>query len=430
MFSATSTQFSEYGTISGCTFFNTVFFNCSIKSIEESDFDNSQIYGGVATLGDVEKCTFQNTEGSYWQGAIAVYSVDNINSCIFKNNTENDICVDQLGSVTNSKFSKDTYKRNDIYGGSIVVREKCGVISGNTFDYPYEYNHYTDVGDLEFVVTPLKVVSGALQNSKIYDNEFINGEYCIYNESSQQGFYDNNTFTHNRGGNQIEKAIYNAETIKKPELLSAILKDGKYVISGYAGSNAIVDIYYRVEKQTARRKLASVEADADGKFEAIVDAAYVEISFYVSATATYEGLYTSELSELYCGDLPLNIYVKENGEGNGSNWENAMGPADVRSALKKCQDGTTFHYAAGEYSNKEILEKSVNIIGGYPDKATTGAKSDARKNKTIIKGGFGIKHYVPSEIKFSKLYFENSDINMSDVWINFLLKRLNWTAVI
>lgn len=424
LFSATSTQFSEYGTISGCTFFNTVFFNCSIKSIEESDFDNSQIYGGVATLGDVEKCTFQNTEGSYWQGAIAVYSVDNINSCIFKNNTENDICVDQLGSVTNSKFSKDTYKRNDIYGGSIVVREKCGVISGNTFDYPYEYNHYTDVGDLEFVVTPLKVVSGALQNSKIYDNEFINGEYCIYNESSQQGFYDNNTFTHNRGGNQIEKAIYNAETIKKPELLSAILKDGKYVISGYAGSNAIVDIYYRVEKQTARRKLASVEADADGKFEAIVDAAYVEISFYVSATATYEGLYTSELSELYCGDLPLNIYVKENGEGNGSNWENAMGPADVRSALKKCQDGTTFHYAAGEYSNKEILEKSVNIIGGYPDKATTGAKSDARKNKTIIKGGFGIKHYVPSEIKFSKLYFENSDINMSDGLDQFPVKKI------
>lgn len=401
-----------------------MFFNCSIKSIEESDFDNSQIYGGVATLGDVEKCTFQNTEGSYWQGAIAVYSVDNINSCIFKNNTENDICVDQLGSVTNSKFSKDTYKRNDIYGGSIVVREKCGVISGNTFDYPYEYNHYTDVGDLEFVVTPLKVVSGALQNSKIYDNEFINGEYCIYNESSQQGFYDNNTFTHNRGGNQIEKAIYNAETIKKPELLSAILKDGKYVISGYAGSNAIVDIYYRVEKQTARRKLASVEADADGKFEAIVDAAYVEISFYVSATATYEGLYTSELSELYCGDLPLNIYVKENGEGNGSNWENAMGPADVRSALKKCQDGTTFHYAAGEYSNKEILEKSVNIIGGYPDKATTGAKSDARKNKTIIKGGFGIKHYVPSEIKFSKLYFENSDINMSDGLDQFPVKKI------
>lgn len=423
-FSATSIPFTEFESILECSFINTDFFNCSIKSIKNSDFDNSQIYGGVATIGDVEKCNFQNTKGSYWQGTIAVYSVNSINSCVFKDNNENDINVEILGSLTNSTFSKDTYKTNDIYGGAIVIREKCDVISGNKFEYPYGYNHYTDVGDYEFEITPLKVISGKLENSKIYDNEFVNGEYCIYNESSEQGLYDNNAFIHNRGGNQIKKAIYNAETIKKPELVSVVVKDGKYIVTGYAGPNATVDIYYRVEKQTAQRKLTSVEADADGKFEAQIDAKNVEYSFYVSATATYKNLYTSELSDLYCGDLPLNIYVKEKGDGNGSSWEYAMGPDDVSNALRKCQDGTTFHYAAGEYSKKVTLEKSVNIIGGYPAKATTGAKSNARKNKTIIRGGFGIKHYVPSEIKFSKLYFENSDINMYDNIDSYPIKKI------
>lgn len=69
------------------------------------------------------------------------------------------------------------------------------------------------------------------------------------------------------------------------------------------------------------------------------------------------------------------FYVKETGSGDkdGSNWKNAMSFADFCTQIAVAQNGTTFHFAAGEYgrngytNNSLQINSSVSIIGGYPE---------------------------------------------------------------
>ncbi len=73
-------------------------------------------------------------------------------------------------------------------------------------------------------------------------------------------------------------------------------------------------------------------------------------------------------------------YVKVDGTGDGSDWLNAMSPTDFATYLPLVYDDDTFHVAAGTYhcdvedplyGLTYIINKSVTIIGGYPDTVTT-----------------------------------------------------------
>ncbi|MCQ2225477.1 MAG: gliding motility-associated C-terminal domain-containing protein [Paludibacteraceae bacterium] len=91
------------------------------------------------------------------------------------------------------------------------------------------------------------------------------------------------------------------------------------------------------------------------------------------------------VSVLPKSDGKLNYYVKQNGTGDGSSWENAMGDTAFAYAFGRVEEGATFHVAEGVYrpiydKNGEELgssvgevsqkvfysNKTVNIIGGYP----------------------------------------------------------------
>lgn len=83
------------------------------------------------------------------------------------------------------------------------------------------------------------------------------------------------------------------------------------------------------------------------------------------------------------------VYVKKDGQGNGTSWDDAMGEADFFAALPLAKEGTTFYVAAGEYVKTESspvwLRNGIKVIGGYPAKAKKGAVSDPVNNHTVLK---------------------------------------------
>ncbi|GEM_PF-2611076 len=83
-------------------------------------------------------------------------------------------------------------------------------------------------------------------------------------------------------------------------------------------------------------------------------------------------------------------YVKltSTGDGSGLDWDNAMGAADLKSAIEA---GGTIYVAAGTYfPGTEInIANNVSVIGGYPDSATGTefcSNYDPITNQTIING--------------------------------------------
>ena len=102
---------------------------------------------------------------------------------------------------------------------------------------------------------------------------------------------------------------------------------------------------------------------------------------------------------------PANYYVKMDGEGDGSSWENAMGNERFAETLKSAPDGSTFHIAKGTYyptydttfirlgevhSVKVYpIRSQVSIIGGYPEDAVDGAVSEPDKYVTCFSADFG-----------------------------------------
>lgn len=102
---------------------------------------------------------------------------------------------------------------------------------------------------------------------------------------------------------------------------------------------------------------------------------------------------------------PANYYVKMDGEGDGSSWENAMGNERFAETLKSAPDGSTFHIAKGTYyptydttfiHSREVhpvkvypIRSQVSIIGGYPEDAVDGAVSEPDKYVTCFSADFG-----------------------------------------
>ncbi|MBR5971934.1 MAG: hypothetical protein IK017_04705 [Paludibacteraceae bacterium] len=102
-------------------------------------------------------------------------------------------------------------------------------------------------------------------------------------------------------------------------------------------------------------------------------------------------------------------YVKVDGKGNGSSWEDAMGANIFAIALSgkyQIKPGTTFHLAKGtyypeldpfendhNYSEDEkkrykvyYVQSPINIIGGYSENPKEGEKPNPSINETVISG--------------------------------------------
>jgi hypothetical protein len=111
------------------------------------------------------------------------------------------------------------------------------------------------------------------------------------------------------------------------------------------------------------------------------------------------------------GDPPpiikRNVYVKVGGTGDGSSWDNAT---TLNAALAiDLAAGDFIHIAAGTYKPTAIVtggtagsnedktfevRQNINVIGGYPANATTGAISNPVVNVTALDGDNTASHVV------------------------------------
>lgn len=94
-------------------------------------------------------------------------------------------------------------------------------------------------------------------------------------------------------------------------------------------------------------------------------------------------------------------YVKVDGAGDGSSWENAMSGEEFTETCRLVPDGTTFYLAEGNYKPMLTygyagfyLNSDIRIIGGYPSDAKTGAERVPGTYSTIDASDLGVQSYL------------------------------------
>lgn len=150
-------------------------------------------------------------------------------------------------------------------------------------------------------------------------------------------------------------------------------------------------------------------------------------------------------------DLTRDVYfVKEDGTGDGSSWENAMSGEDFAYVLPLCSDGASFFVAEGTYrpvydkdglksnNSSELtysINKNVSIYGGYSNNTGAGGMvvSEPSIYKTIFSGDFyGNDKIVESIIgytdSFKVLVLERpEDLYKDNAKVMFSAKGGNYT---
>lgn len=121
-----------------------------------------------------------------------------------------------------------------------------------------------------------------------------------------------------------------------------------------------------------------------------------------TVTTTEEGCAKVRIESFSVAPLEIKDYfVKENGTGDGSSWENAMSGEAFAAYLPYAPDSSTFRFAAGTYqpsldinlqktenavSRFFLVRNDVSIVGGYPTDAKDGDESDPENNPTVFSG--------------------------------------------
>ena len=130
--------------------------------------------------------------------------------------------------------------------------------------------------------------------------------------------------------------------------------------------------------------------------EKFLDKVYTTIGRHDSIFETIPGEYGCDNVVMHMLVVKPNPDVKEYyvktkrwGTGDGSKWENAMDGKDFEQTISLVPEGTTFYVAEGIYTPKEsgfVAKTRINIIGGFPDDAESGATSDPKLYETIFNG--------------------------------------------
>lgn len=198
-----------------------------------------------------------------------------------------------------------------------------------------------------------------------------------------------------------------------------------------------------------------------GKFDTISSHNTIQVGEeFLGVTYSKAGRYDNVLQKMYDEDngcvivnhsiivkpdpTKTEYYVKEDGEGDGSDWDHAMNGKDFAFCLPLVPDGTTFYVAAGTYkpiydnnlyipNNTSSLTYAVNsnvtILGGYPANAKEGAVSDPKNNHTIFDGdisGNDVVNETLDEDGFPLLTNEYSGDNVNNMFISYAERDLKF----
>ncbi len=398
----TSSFNGSCNTIKNCKFYETFVTNCircqNIELLEDCYFEGAKygIRGEASTDGSkskckfVKKCTFKNCE-------VGIYTID-------------------ADSLVNSRFEngengKYWIQQTKSWPNEIGVIKGCS-FSGNYTDYGFLGNSQLSLGIIEnctFNSNSAGAYMLILPGVEITNDTFFiskNNSIINFNGSYKDAcLFSQNTLI--KSSPDIENySIYSKVLTETPILNSIHLIDNNYVVQGTARDNTTVELYLNEENNDTIKYIGSaLTGKNDGSFTFEVSKNKVNSRYpCFMATNLYPVDHTSDFSNISC-ESNLSIYVKKDGTGNGTSWDDAMSEDDFFDALPLAKEGTTFYVAAGEYertvSSPIWLKNGIKVIGGYPAKAKEGAVSDPVNNHTVLKPS---ANPTDSKIMFSYMY--------------------------
>ncbi len=108
------------------------------------------------------------------------------------------------------------------------------------------------------------------------------------------------------------------------------------------------------------------------------------------------------------------IFVKQEGAGNGTSWQDATG--NLNAALRQVRPGDSVWVAQGIYfpttSNDRrisfVIPNGVKVYGGFSGAETSFAQRNSKKYKTVLSGDIGSRS-ISSDNSYSVVYIEYAD---------------------
>ena len=377
--------------------------NCSGK-IRDCFFDYPRLRAIISIVDsksiDITSCTFQRVAFN-----MNGYETFNITNCTFKNPQDdpgNAMC--QQLSAKELRLINNTIMMNVNIDETVEKTEAIGNIFGLdvkflSADVTTSNNIYLDTAGTYSFTSPTdrKVTKEDLKYILDHDgDQYItkdNGGFTptigLLSDTLQNGIsirFDRigltNVDTDQRGNLRPESTC--AGSIEKGFPTINIILADTTVLAGdkYLDGKLGLDTIYAIGAYNAENKIEH------------------------GSMTIHDTIYTRHVIVLPKGvkgeDGNLHYYVKVEGKGDGSSWDNAMGNKEFAFSINKVNDGSTFHIAEGTYrpiydkdgnnttnNNDKVFytTKLVNLEGGY-DKGETNinAKADPKNNLTIFDG--------------------------------------------
>lgn len=393
------------------------------KSIQVSNsiFESNEVYDVFFATVDCDAYLYRNTFSNNITSSSVVHSAKKVTMCnntVTGNTAKNVLLLENKQSILNNNTivgntSSYSIKCNDIiFGGNILLANGDGSVF-NAFETSQFIDNIMPPavwGDRLFDFTGNLIIEDT-------DTQYEVASEIFEGEQTKEGFVptlkDNggftptvalksdklsdgksirfprleNVLTDQRGVERLDSTCMGAYEMRC-STVETVLKDTVMVGDSYTFiEKNLDDVCQKVGSYHFTETLKSVEG-CDS---------IVKLSLAVRPQKNENG-----------------YYVKENGTGDGSDWNNAMSPKDFAEYLPLVYDGETFHIAAGTYKSTYVdpelgrmynINSSVTLIGGYPDTVTSTSTSSmpdvyVTKLTADVKGN-DYTYYYPNSLDYT-----------------------------
>lgn len=420
-----------------------------LKEDCELSFDNVLFNGNTSSHGDAAgfihydksatesvsftNCSFENNSCSIASSSLLYLQGEN-NSCIFERCSfyknkylQGNLIFSDGGylEVVNSTFYGNTAKSSDL------------LYSPSGCQSSFSYNTIIQDVDSENEL----IFLGGNSNMSLFNNIILNwSDGAFYSTNAIAELSSSQNLVSNRSsetdiliGTEISDILdggavggvwtpnldYHGGLTKSVALKTDALKDGTSIRvtktrrdpdidqRGYPRmKSTCVGAYEMCEQVTAKAYDAIALGESFMGKKYTVVGQYTDILEHSLSMYGCDSVTNHTLSVLPSPDVTA-YYVKMNGEGDGSSWDDALSPKMFDYVLKNLTaDNVTFYIAAGDYlpyyngngqeandrTRRWATKHAVTLIGGFPANSTGKVKAtdvpDVKKNPTILNGDY------------------------------------------
>ena len=398
-------------TVSECTIYQAemgmFIYNC-VTEIKDCSFKNN--YNNALYVSTLDKHDLTVTRSTFEENESYSLSLGcpfNVNNCTFQSQGAVSIASSASGIMANNTIMSD-----------VTVMSSDAKFVGNILN-----GAITTIGENAKFTSSYNLISAANEELAISKTDVKADSVIIVGVLDGTKPKDNGGFT---------------STIA---LLSDTLSDGRSIRLPLAETTVTED--QRGVKRLDPTSMGAVEMGCVSRETSVTDTIIAGETFLTkeyNKAGIYEGVVDTTEDANGCELIVTHklvvkpnpsvkeYYVKVKGEGDGSNWDEAMNGADFAFVFSQVPDGTKFYLAEGEYqpvydrygkipaekdslSKRFYTEKLVSLYGGFPDTATgTNKNSDPKKYITLFSGDMG--HDNPSTFSAENQYadFRKNDL--------------------